>query len=89
MTEDITAYDLFDILSQQFKKEDLIIIANSISDVIIEDKNFGYKLAEEVENYAEEQGLCPLCGKELQKIKHYENTGEMIIEYKCECGWEE
>ena len=41
------------------------------------------------ENYAEEQGLCPLCGKELQPIKHIEDTGEMIIEYKCECGWEE
>ena len=89
MTEDITAYDLFDILSQQFKNEELITITNGLINVIIEDKNFGYKLAEEVENYAEEQGLCPLCGKELQPIKHIEDTGEMIIEYKCECGWEE
>lgn len=89
MTEDITAYDLFDILSQQFKKYELITITNGLINAIIEDKNFGYKLAEEVENYAEEQGLCPLCGKELQPIKHIEDTGEMIIEYKCECGWEE
>ena len=86
---EITAYDLFDILSQQFKKEELITITNGLINAIIEDKNFGYKLAEEVENYAEEQGLCPLCGKELQKIKCTESTGEVIIEYKCECGWEE
>ena len=89
MTEEITAYDLFDILSQQFKNGELIVLVNSIVDAIIEDKDFGYKLAEEVENYAEDNGLCPLCGKELQPIKHKEDTGELIIEYKCKCGWEE
>lgn len=95
----ITPYELLELISQNYSPAETIQIMNElICDIDNSPSKYINKLSQEVSDYSERYGLCPLCGSEIKTLEYQEDRGECrgfnseetMYQYECsneECSY--
>lgn len=95
----MTPYELIETISQNYSPSETIEIVNElIGEIDNSPRKYIDKLSEEIEEFAKNFRLCPLCGDTLISKEHKEGRGEYfgfdsvetMYSYECfnpECSY--
>ena len=90
----MTAIEVFEAIAKytEYDEKETIQMTNGLIEILDKDlKGFIHSLSGHVEDYADDNFRCPLCGEELIELENWtELHGEEMSKYGCpDCGYTE